>query len=106
MAEPGTTRKAPPMSTVQALAIASQFGVSLAVAVGVGLLVGQWLDGRLGTGLLFTLVGVFLGLAGAGMTTVTLYRNSLKKNALAWEQSESLSHGETDSQHQINEQDG
>ncbi len=81
MAESTTGGSPPGLSTVQALAIASQFGVTLAVAVGLGLFVGQWLDSRLGTSLVFTLIGVFLGLAVAATGTVTVYRNALRKAA-------------------------
>ncbi len=80
MAKSRTTRKAPSLTTVQALAVASQFGVSLAVTVGLGLFVGQWLDGQLHTGLVFTLIGVFLGLATAVTASVTLYRAALRKS--------------------------
>ena len=44
--------KWPGLSTAQLLAVASQFGLSLAVAVGLGLVGGQWLDGQAHTGLL------------------------------------------------------
>lgn len=67
------------LTTYQSLAIASQFGVSLAAAVALGLLVGQWLDARAGTGVVFTLIGVFLGLAAASMSTVTIYRAALRR---------------------------
>ncbi len=69
----------PSLTTVQALAIASQFGVTLAVAVGLGLFVGQWLDGRFQTSFIFTLIGVLLGLASAISGTVRLYRAALRQ---------------------------
>src|SRR5918911_135707 len=55
-------RTRPTVTTVQALAVASQFGITLAVSVVLGYLAGQWLDGRLNTGIIFTLIGVLLGL--------------------------------------------
>ena len=69
----------PSVTTVQALAVASQFGITLAVSVVLGYFVGQWLDDRLRTGIIFTLIGVLLGLVGAAMNTVRLYRALMRK---------------------------
>ncbi len=77
----GTGRDGPTLTTVQALAIASQFGVTLTVAVGLGLFVGQWLDNQAHTGVVFTLIGVFLGLASAVSGVAVLYRAALRKGA-------------------------
>ena len=70
----------PSVTTFQALAVASQFGIALAVSVVLGYFVGQWLDGRLGTGIIFTLIGVLLGLIGSAMNTVRLYRALMRKS--------------------------
>jgi ATP synthase protein I len=75
----GSGRNGPALSTIQAVAIASQFGVSLAVAVGLGLFLGQWLDGVVHTSPVFTLLGVFLGLAGGVSSGVTIYRSAMRK---------------------------
>ena len=69
----------PTVTTLQALAVASQFGITLAVSVVLGYFVGQWLDGRLHTGIIFTLIGVLLGLVGAAISTVRLYRATLRR---------------------------
>ena len=69
----------PSVTTFQALAVASQFGITLAVSVVLGYFVGQWLDERLRTGIIFTLIGVLLGLVGAAMNTVRLYRALMRK---------------------------
>ena len=69
----------PSVTTVQALAVASQFGITLAVSVVLGYFVGQWLDDRLRTGIIFSLIGVLLGLVGAAMNTVRLYRSLMRK---------------------------
>ena len=44
-------------------------GLQFAVAIMVGLYLGNWLDGRLGTGPLFLVLGVFLG-AGAAFYSI------------------------------------
>jgi F0F1-type ATP synthase assembly protein I len=79
MARPTGGAQAPSLSTVQAVAIASQFGATLAVGVALGLFAGQWLDSRLATGVVFTLIGVFLGMATAVTSTVALYRAAIRR---------------------------
>ena len=71
-------RQRPSPSVVQSLAIASQFGITLAVSVLLGAFVGQWLDARANTGIVFTLIGVLLGLAAAATSTVRIYRAFLR----------------------------
>ena len=77
-------RTGPTITTVQALAVASQFGITLAVSVVLGFFVGQWLDDRFKTGILFILIGVLLGLVGATTNTVRLYRALLRKSESEW----------------------
>jgi len=78
-------RTRPSITTVQSLAVASQFGITLAVSVILGIFAGQWLDGRLNTGFpLFTLIGVLLGLVAASTNTVRLYRATLRKSESEW----------------------
>jgi hypothetical protein len=91
MVRPASGQHGPSLSTFQALSIASQFGVSLAVAVALGLFVGQWLDGLLRTVFVFTLIGVFVGLATAITGTVTLYRAVLRKTEREWREQRSAS---------------
>jgi F0F1-type ATP synthase assembly protein I len=76
-------RTTPTVTTAEALAVASQFGISLAVSVVLGYLAGHWLDDRLNTGIIFTLIGVLLGLVGSVMNTVRLYRAVMRKNSEA-----------------------
>ncbi len=77
-------RTGPTITTVQSLAVASQFGITLAVSVVLGFFAGQWLDGRLNTAVLFTLIGVLLGLVGATTNTVRLYRALVRKSESEW----------------------
>jgi hypothetical protein len=76
--------KWPGLTTVQSLAVASQFGVSLAIGVGVGFFGGQWVDGQLHSGLIFSLVGAFAGLALAAFSIVKLYRATLRSSEREW----------------------
>src|ERR1051326_1911248 len=66
-------RTTPTVTTFQALAVASQFGITLAVSVVLGYFAGHWIDDRLGTGIIFTLIGVLLGLVAAVLNTLRLY---------------------------------
>lgn len=81
---PAPGLKWPGLTTTQSLAVASQFGISLAVSVGLGLFAGQWLDGRFNTSFLFTLIGVFAGLAMGITSIVAFYRATLRSSALEW----------------------
>ncbi|MGI8550211.1 MAG: AtpZ/AtpI family protein [Dehalococcoidia bacterium] len=74
----------PGLTTVQSLSVASQFGVTLAVGVGLGLLAGQWLDGLVHSGIALTLIGASIGLVAGITSTVALYRATLRKSALDW----------------------
>lgn len=52
-------------------ALFSEIGISLLVTTLIGVLVGYWVDGQLGTLPIFVLVGF---LAGAGTGTLMIYR--------------------------------
>ncbi|MDX6586723.1 MAG: putative F0F1-ATPase subunit Ca2+/Mg2+ transporter [Solirubrobacterales bacterium] len=53
------------------LALFSEIGITLLVTTLIGVLVGRWADGQLGTLPIFVLVGF---LAGAGAGTLMIYR--------------------------------
>ena len=72
----------PSLSTWQALGIVTQFGVTCAVAVWLGYLIGSWLDSRLGTGLLFTLIGALGGMISSVVSTIQLM-NYVQRRARA-----------------------
>ena len=81
---PPTGLKWPGLTTAQSLAVASQFGLSLAVAVGLGLVGGQWLDSQTHSGFLFTLIGVLAGLILGVSGIVALYRATLRSSEREW----------------------
>lgn len=91
-ATPSTGLKWPGLTTAQSLGVASQFGLSLAVAVGLGLFGGQWLDGLAHTGFLFTLIGVLAGLVLGVSGIVTLYRATLRASEREWHDRQSSAH--------------
>src|SRR5438270_7174289 len=72
--------RTPTVTTFQALAVASQFGITLAISVVLGYFAGHWLDDRLNTGIIFTLIGVLLGLVAAVLNTVRLYTAVMRQN--------------------------
>jgi len=56
-------------------ALLMQIGILIAASVFLGFYAGSWLDRRLGTGMVFTMVGVIMGV-GAGFWTA--YRTIMK----------------------------
>jgi ATP synthase protein I len=72
-------RSTPNVTTIQALAVASQFGVTLAISVVLGYFAGHWIDDRLNTGIIFTLIGVLLGLVASVLNTVRLYNALIRR---------------------------
>ena len=72
-------RSTPNVTTFQALAVASQFGITLAISVVLGYFAGHWLDDRLNTGIIFTLIGVLLGLVASVLNTVRLYQALMRR---------------------------
>jgi hypothetical protein len=59
-------------------------GVTLAVRVGLGLVAGQWLDGQVHSGLVFTLLGVLAGLTVGVSSVVALCRTILRTSEREW----------------------
>jgi F0F1-type ATP synthase assembly protein I len=75
-------RTGPTITTFEALAVAGQFGITLVVSVVLGYFAGHWLDDRLNTGIIFTLIGVLLGLVAAVLNTVRLYSAVMHKSGI------------------------
>ncbi len=54
------------MKKWQVLALITELGFTVGFSLLIGIGVGWWLDGKFGTRPIFTLIGLFLGLASAG----------------------------------------
>ena len=74
------------LKTWEALGIVTQFGVTCAVAVWLGFLLGNWVDGRLGTGIVFGLIGALGGMISATISTFQLLK-VVNRRAAARQQS-------------------
>jgi ATP synthase protein I len=68
----------PPRSSIGSLGALSAVGIAFVLAVGIGFLIGYWLDRWLGTSPLFTLVFFFLGVA-AGIVNVVRTANAVSR---------------------------
>ena len=64
----------PSLRAWEALGIVTQFGVTCAVAVWLGFLLGYWLDGLLGTGIIFSLFFALGGMISAVVSTYQLLK--------------------------------
>ncbi len=64
----------PSLRAWEALGIVTQLGVTLAVAVWLGFLLGNWLDGLLGTGIIFSLFFALGGMISAVTSTYQLLK--------------------------------
>ncbi len=61
------------MKKWQVVAFITELGFTVGFSILIGIGVGWWLDSKLGTKPIFTIIGLFLGLASAGYN---LYRLS------------------------------
>ena len=68
------------LGTWQAIGIVTQFGVTCAVAVWLGYFLGSWLDARLGTGLIFSLIGALGGMISAVTSTVVMLQRLQRRS--------------------------
>lgn len=62
------------LNTWEALGVVTQFGVTTAVAVALGYFLGSWVDGLVGTGILFSLIGAVGGMISSVMSTLQLLK--------------------------------
>jgi len=70
----------PSLGTWEALGVVTQFGVTCAVAVWLGFLLGSWLDGLLGTGIVFSLILALGGMISATIGTYQLLKMLARRN--------------------------
>ena len=68
------------LGTWQAIGIVTQFGVTCAVAVWLGYFLGSWVDARLGTGLIFSLIGALGGMISAVTSTVVMLQRLQRRS--------------------------
>ena len=64
----------PNLGAWEALGIVTQFGVTCAVAVWLGFLLGRWIDGLLGTGVFFSIILALGGMISAVTGTYQLLK--------------------------------
>jgi len=64
----------PSLGTWEALGVVTQFGVTCVVAVWLGFLLGKWVDGLLGTGIVFSLILALGGMISATVGTFQLLK--------------------------------
>jgi hypothetical protein len=64
----------PSLGAWEALGVVTQFGVTCAVAVWLGFLLGNWLDSLLGTGIVFSLILALGGMISAVTGTYQLLK--------------------------------
>ncbi len=62
------------------LGLIIQMGLTIVVAILLGFFGGQWLDGRLETGMVFTFVGLALGVASGFRSAYELVRRALSSS--------------------------
>jgi ATP synthase protein I len=68
----------PPRSSIGSLGALSAVGIAFVLAVGIGFLIGYWLDRWLGTSPLFMLLFFFIGVA-AGIVNVVRTANAVDR---------------------------
>jgi len=62
------------LNTWEAIGVVTQFGVTVALTVAVGFLLGNWIDRQIGTGILFSLILAVGGMISAVMSTLQLLK--------------------------------
>lgn len=64
---------------LRVLSLAGQVGVVMVVFILIGLVVGQWVDGRFGTAPAFTLAFILLGIGAGGWSIARLVMWALEE---------------------------
>lgn len=65
-------------SILRGMSLITQVGLSVVVSALLGILLGRWIDGLLGTGLVATIIGTILGLAAGGVSAFRLIQATIK----------------------------
>lgn len=73
-------KTSPVASGLTTIAFVSQLGMSIVTPIVLGAIVGHWLDGKLGTGIIFFLILFCLGIAGGIFNAYKLIMTIDKKN--------------------------
>ncbi len=60
------------------MSLLTQVGLVVVISIIIGLLLGQWLDGLLGTRLVFSLLGMLLGIGGGMVSAFRLLQKAFK----------------------------
>lgn len=63
---------------LMSLSLVTQVGLAMAISVIVGIFAGRFLDGVVGTRLLFTILGTLLGVGGGLVHTYRLLQKAMK----------------------------
>jgi uncharacterized YccA/Bax inhibitor family protein len=62
------------LNTWEAIGVVTQFGVTVAITVAVGFLLGNWIDRQIGSGIVFALIGAVGGMISAVVSTLQLLK--------------------------------
>lgn len=62
--EKETKKKSALESGFETLALVPQLGLTIAIPIVLGAYAGHWIDGKLGTGVIFSIILLFVGIAG------------------------------------------
>lgn len=65
-------------SILRGMSLITQVGLTVVVSVGLGLFLGRWIDGLLGTRLVMTMIGTALGLAAGAITAFRMIQAIIK----------------------------
>jgi len=72
-------KKSSAASGLEALVLVNQLGLTIAIPIVMGAAAGRWIDDKLGTGIVFTLILICLGIAGGVLGAYRLVAAVQKK---------------------------
>ncbi|MGI6751633.1 MAG: AtpZ/AtpI family protein [Anaerovoracaceae bacterium] len=80
---------------LQALSLWTQLGLSLAGPIVLGVLAGRWLDGKLHTGMLFSIILLLVGIATGASGAYGMVRDLIRWQNQSGEKDSRENNGET-----------